>query len=152
MKAKTKYKTLKWITIILTPIYFLSISTIFALLKIDDIWGEMFEIGIENFQQWWTLILYRLLIYVPLPLILGAFVFDKHYKYFSRIIMCYNWMFLIYLIINGIFDILAINMLKNISIFKTLSSFVSIFGYLFTFLNKKTVSFDDVGNILIKTE
>lgn len=37
MKAKTKYKTLKWITIILTPIYFLSISTIFALLKIDDI-------------------------------------------------------------------------------------------------------------------
>lgn len=112
----------------------------------------MFEIGIENFQQWWTLILYRLLIYVPLPLILGAFVFDKHYKYFSRIIMCYNWMFLIYLIINGIFDILAINMLKNISIFKTLSSFVSIFGYLFTFLNKKTVSFDDVGNILIKTE
>lgn len=150
MKAKTKYKILKFITIIGTPIYFFAISAIFALLKVDDIWGEMFEIGIDNFQQWWTLLLYRFLIYVPLPLIFGFFVFDKRYKYLSRVIMCYNWMFLVYLIINGLLDILAINLIKDISIFGTLSSFVSILGYLFTYLKKETISFDDVGNILIK--
>lgn len=150
MKAKTKYNIIKFITIIGTPIYFFIISAIFALLKVDDIWDKMFEIGIENFQQWWTLLLYRILIYVPFPLIMGLFVFDKRYRYLSRVIICYNWMFLVYLIINGILDIFAINMIKGISIFETLSSFVSILGYLFTFLKKETISFDDVGNILMK--
>lgn len=150
MKAKAKYKILKFITIIGTPIYFFVISAVFALFKVDDIWGEMFEIGIENFQQWWTLLLYRILIYVPLPLIMGLFVFDKRYRYLSRVIICYNWMFLVYSIINGILDVFAINMIKDISIFETLSSFVSILGYLFTYLKKETISFDDVGNILMK--
>lgn len=150
MKAKTKYKILQFITIIATPIYFFTISAIFALLKVDDIWGEMFEIGIENFQQWWTLLVYRLLIYVPLPLVMGLFVFDKRYKYISRVVICYNWMFLVYLIINGLLDIFAINMIKDVSIFGTLSSFVSILGYIFTYLKKETISFDDVGNILMK--
>ena len=150
MKARTKYIILKFITIFGSLIYFVAISSIFALLKVDEIWGGMFEVGIKNFQQWWTLLLYRFLIYVPFPLVLGFFVFDKRYKYLSRVIMCYNWMFLVYLIISGLLDILAINMFKGVDIFESLSSFVSILGYLFSYLNKKPVSFDDSGNILIK--
>jgi hypothetical protein len=41
-------------------------------------------------------------------------------------------------------------MIKDVSIFGTLSSFVSILGYIFTYLKKETISFDDVGNILMK--
>lgn len=150
MKAKTKYNIIKSVVICGTPIYFLSISCFFALLKVDDIWGDMFEIGISNFNQWWTLILYRLLIYVPLPLFLGMFVFDKRFKYLSRVVIWYNWMFLVYLVIYGVLDIFAITLVPNMHVFDTLSSFILILGYIFTYIMKKPVSFDDTSGLLDK--
>ena len=150
MKARKKYNLIRFAVCIGTPFYFIAISIIFALLRVDEIWGDMFEVGIQNSLQWCTLVLYRILIYVPFPLIMGMFVFDKKYKYRSRVTNCYNWMFLSYSIIYCVIDIFAINMIEDFSIFGTLSSFVSIFGYLLTYINKKPISFDDAGNILNK--
>lgn len=150
MKAKTKYKLLKWTTIIGTLLYFLLVSSFFVLLKVDDIWGKMFEEGIQNFLQWITLILYRILIYIPLPLIIGIFRFDKRYNYLSRIVIWYNWMFTVYFIIYSLYEFCAFDLLINLNIFNKLSSVVLILGYVFTYLKKKPVSFDDTGNILNK--
>lgn len=150
MKAKTKYKLLKWIIIIGTPIYFFLISSFFALLKVDDIWGDMFDEGIQNFIQWFTLIFYRILIYIPLPLIIGIFRFDKRYKYSSRVVIWYNWMFSVYLLFYGIYEFAALDLMVKVDIFNKLSSILLILGYVFSYAMKKPISFDDPANILNK--
>lgn len=150
MKAKTKYKITKWVLFFAIPLYVFIITSIFALLKIDDIWGNMFNEGITSGKQWITLILYRLLIYVPLPWIIGIVAFDKRYKYMSRVIIWYNWMFFVYLIFYSCYDILAIDLILDVKGFNTLSAFVLILGYLFTYIKKKTISFDDTNNIIKK--
>ena len=150
MKAKTKYKLLKWIIIIGTPIYFFLISSFFALLKVDDIWGDMFDEGIQNFMQWFTLILYRIIIYIPLPLIIGIFRFDKRYKYSSRVVTWYNWMFFVYLLFYGIYEFAALDSIFKVDIFNKLSSIILILGYVFSYAMKEPISFDDPANILKK--
>ena len=110
----------------------------------------MFENGIENFSQWISLIIYRILIYVPIPLIFGIFKFDKRTKYLTRITIWYNWMFLVYLIFYGVYEILAFNLIFDVGIFNTLSSFVLVLGYLFTYIAKKPISFDEPKNIINK--
>lgn len=150
MKAKTKYKLLKWTTIIGTLLYFLLVSSFFALLKVDDIWGNMFEKGIQNFPQWITLILYRILIYIPLPLIIGIIKFDKRYNYSSRVVIWYNWMFFVYLLFYGIYEFAALDLIFKVGIFNKLSSIILILGYVFSYAMKKPISFDDPANILNK--
>lgn len=108
----------------------------------------MFEKGITEFSQWLTLILYRLLIYVPVPLLFAIIKYDKRTKYLTRVVIWYNWMFLVYLILYGMYDILAIDLLSNVKIFDSLSSFILLLGYIITYISKKTVSFDDTQNII----
>ena len=150
MKAKTKYTILKIAMIFISIINIFFISGIFVLCKVDYLWDGMFENGIDNFSQWISLIIYRILIYVPIPLIFGIFKFDKRTKYLTRITIWYNWMFLVYLIFYGVYEILALNLIFDVGIFNTLSSFVLVLGYLFTYIAKKPISFDEPKNIINK--
>ena len=148
MVAKKKYNLIKWFTVAGSLICFFIVSCIFAHLKVDDIWGDMFENGITNCLQWFTLILYRILIYIPFPFFMGLFSFDKNTNYLSRVTNCFNWMFMTFLITKGIMEICAINLIFNINLFDKLSSFINLLGYIFTYTMKKPISFDETGNIL----
>lgn len=148
MKVKNKYILLKSLIAFFSLLNIFLVSAIYVLFDVDYLWGDMFEKGITEFSQWLTLILYRLLIYVPVPLLFAIIKYDKRTKYLTRVVIWYNWMFLVYLILYGLYDILAIDLLSNVKIFDSLSSFILLLGYIITYISKKTVSFDDTQNII----
>lgn len=148
MKVKNKYILLKSLIAFFSLLNIFLVSAIYVLFDVDFLWGDMFEKGITEFSQWLTLILYRLLIYVPIPLLFAIIKYDKRTKYLTRVVIWYNWMFLVYLILYGLYDILAIDLLSNVKIFDSLSSFILLLGYIITYISKKPVSFDDTQNII----
>lgn len=148
MKAKTKFILIKLLSFVGIPLIMFGTTAIFTALGISEVWGNMFETKIETGFQWLTLILYRFLIYFFPALILSAFIFDKRYKYISRLMIWLNWTLFIYLLLNAIIKVFAIDLLLKISVFNTLDGVVALFGYVFTFIKKKKVDFDSTGAII----
>ena len=148
MKAKTKYKLIKGLMIPATLLHIFIISSIFVVFNVDKLWENMFELGQANILQILTLVLYRVLLYVPLPFIMAIFKFDERYNYSSRLIIWFNKMFLILLVIYAIFDFCSLYLLTKITILESLSSFILLLGYIFTYIKKKPISFDERENIL----
>lgn len=139
MKVKTKKVIVKASLIVLLPLYFIFITCIFTSLGAADIWGNMFDNGIDNIQQWCTLILYRVLLYVSPAFILSFIRFDKRQKWSTRLIDWFNWSLFVYLLWNAIIKLLAIDLLLNIEIFNVLDSFVALFGYIITYFKKQEI-------------
>lgn len=87
MSSKKRFHLLKILGAILDLLMLFGITTLFALLKVDELWNKIPTEGITSFAQWITLIIYRFLLYVAPALILTLFRFDKRYKIISRFII-----------------------------------------------------------------
>jgi hypothetical protein len=146
--SKKKFYTLKVFGVFL-PFITLGLVTItYAFLRIDDLWVGITTNGITSFPQWFSLIIYRALIYIWPALILSLFKFDKRYKWISRFIIFLNWTFFIYLLSNVIIKAFSFDLVLNITIFKNLDNIVLLLGYILTFLSKKKIDFDSTGAII----
>lgn len=148
MKSKTKFKIIKSVSFFVIPMFFFLVSVAFAVFGASELWGNMFDKGIDSFAQWITLILYRFLVYILPAIILSFFVFDKRYSFSSRLIIWFNWSFFIYLLIYAIINIFALNLVFNIELFSTLDAIMILLGYVFTYIKKKPVEFDKVETII----
>ena len=111
-------------------------------------WGNIETEGITSFQQWVTLIIYRLGIYLIPGFILSLFKFDKRYKYSSRLKIWFNWTFCIYLIANVVIKVFAIDKVLHFEIFNALDSVVLLTGYVITFVTKEKVDFTSTEAII----
>ena len=146
--SKQKFKYLKLCGVILDFIMLIGVNLIFVLLEVDLLWEDIPTNGITSFPQWITLILYRFLLYLAPAILLTFFVFDKRYKIMTRFIIWLNWTLFIYLILNVIIKVFAIDMIINMTIFNSLDSVVLLMGYILTFFSKKKVEFDSTGAII----
>ena len=141
ISSKTKYCILKISAIIVIFVVLFILTAIGALLHFDELWSNIETEGITSFQQWFTLIGYRLGIYLVPGFILSIFKFDKRYKYISRLKIWLNWTYCIYLIIYVAMKVFAIDKVLHFEIFNTLDSVVLLTGYVFTFVTKEKVDF-----------
>ena len=148
ISSKRKLFILKLSGIILCPLIVFSITAIFTVLGCADLWGDISQSGITSFVQWFTLILYRLLIYLAPAAVLSCFYFDKRYKWMTRFIIFLSWTFFIYLFSNVIINFFEIDTLLDITIFGNLDTAVLLAGYVLTAINKRKIEFDSNGAII----
>ena len=152
-KSKILFRIIKWLIMPLSIVaYIFIISSIFTIFKADLYWGNMFEIGQASIGQIALLVLYRLFLYIPLPWIISFIKFDNRYKYISRVVIWYNWMFLILSFVLAIYEISSLNLLIKIKPFNSLSSVVLLLGYVFTFFKKEKVDFTDSEILVDNTD
>lgn len=152
MTAKKKYRFIKYLGIILNLLVKFIITTIGALFHWNELWKPFMENGekISSFNQWITLIIYRLVIYLVPALILSIFKFDKRYNWTSRACIWLNWIFCLDLMVKASITVFAIDKIWDINIFNTLDSIILLVGYVFTFIKRKPISFDSTGSIIDK--
>ncbi len=148
LTAKKKYRYLQLFGIFLVLFVLLGTTTLYVLLKIDELWAPIAEGKITNFLQWFTLIIYRIVIYLLPALILTIFRFDKRYKTSSRFVIWLNWTMFIYLITKAFIEVFAIDLLLGTSLFNIVDSFVLLLGYIFTLIKKRKIEFDSSGAII----
>lgn len=148
MTSKKKYLLLKIIGVFLVIINIAALTTICILLKWDYLWKNIEKDGISNFNQWITLVRYRLGLYLLPGLILSFFKFDKRYKFFSRLKLWYNWTFCVCLIANAIIKVFSIDLVFEFTFFTHLDSVVLLIGYIMTYITKEGVSFDSTEAII----
>ncbi len=146
MKSRTKYRLLKLFGIFLDIIVVFLATAICAILKVDDLWKEIDGKGLT--LGWLSLIIYRITIYFLPGFILSFFVFDKRYKYISRLKIWLNWTMCIYLITNAFIKVFAIDKAFNFEIFNNVDVVVLLTGYIITFVTKEKVSFDSTEAII----
>lgn len=148
LSAKKKYRYLQTLGVALVAIILFGTTTIYVLCGIDELWVSITEGKITSFIQWFTLIMYRLIIYLLPALILTIFRFDKRYKISSRFVIWLNWTMLIYLITKAAIEVFAIDLLLGITMFNVVDSFVLLLGYIFTLIKKRKIEFDSTGTII----
>lgn len=141
VSGKIKYRVLKISAIFINVVVILLVTTIGILLHFDELWRNIETEGITTFQQWITLISYRLGIYLIPGFVLSFFKFDKRYKYASRLKIWFNWTFCIYLVVNVVIKVFAIDKVLHFEVFNTLDSAVLLTGYVITFVTKEKVDF-----------
>lgn len=146
MKSKTKYKLLKIAGLLLDVSVVLLATTLCAVLRLNDLWKEIEGNGFSF--GWFTLILYRLIIYLLPGIILSFIIFDKRYKYVSRLKIWVNWTLCIYLVANAIIRVFAIDKAFGFEMFSNLDVVVLLTGYIITFVTKEKVSFDSTEAII----
>ena len=146
MKSKTKYKLLKVLGVVLDITIIFVITAICAALKFDELWKSIDGNGLSF--GWVTLILYRLTIYLLPGIILSFIIFDKRYKYVSRLKIWLNWTLCVYLVTNAIIRVFAIDKAFGFEIFNNLDVVVLLTGYVITFVTKEKVSFDSTEAII----
>lgn len=148
ISAKRKLVILKIGGIILCPLTVFVVTVVFTAIGCADLWIDIQQNGITSFLQWFTLIFYRLLIYL-LPAIILAFVkFDQRCKWMTRFIIFLSWTFFIYLFSNVIINFFEIDTLLDITIFGNLDTAVLLAGYVLTAINKRKIEFDSSGAII----
>ena len=149
MKAKTKYRLIKYLGIVSTSLLFLGISAIFTLCGAYELWSDITEKGITSFAQWVSMVGYRLCIYLIPPLFLSFFVFDKRFKWLTRFIIWLNWCLFLYIFAKAFIVFFAIDKLPDFKGFmSSLDSFIALAGYVFTFIKKEKIEFDSSGAII----
>ena len=149
LTAKKKYAIFKIAGLGLDFIVLFGLTGLGVLFGFDKLWGNTETEDIKTFTQWITLISYRLGIYLLPGTILSFFVFDKRFKYLSRLRIWLNWTLCLYLIANAIVRVFAINKLyPKLSIFNNIDAAVMLIGYVLTFVTKEKVEFDSTGAII----
>lgn len=148
MKAKTKFLLLKIFGIFLDVIAVFGFTSVCVLLNLDRLWSGIDKEGFTSFTQWFSLILYRILLYLTPAMTLSFFKFDKRFKFSSRFRIWLNWTLGLYLLTKAVISVFSIDKVLNFSIFNNLDSIVLLIGYVFTFFTKEKISFDSTGAIL----
>ena len=88
--AKKKLFLLKILAVILCPITVFATTTFFVFIGCAELWKDIPTCGITSFIQWFTLISYRIIVYLLPAIILSFFRFDKRYKWMTRFIIFLN--------------------------------------------------------------
>ena len=149
LTSKKKYTGLKILGVVFDVVTIFGLTSIGVLLGFDKLWNNIEIEGITSFAQWISLVLYRFGIYLIPGIILSFFVFDKRFKYTSRLIIWLNWTLCLYLIANAFIRVFAIDKINpNFRIFNTIDSVVLLVGYVITFATKKKVEFDSTEAII----
>ena len=150
MTAKKKFYILKIAGLVSLIIYVLALTAIFVACGAYELWKDIHENGISNSTQWWTIILYRILLYLAMPFIFSVFKFDKRIKWVNRLLIWINYFFFIFLVIQSIYYFFALNLIINTPILSALDSLSLLVGYIFTYINKEKIEFDSTGAIIDK--
>lgn len=148
MTAKKKFYLFKISGALLVAVVLFVLTIIGVFLNLDHLWKNIDVEGFTSFWQWFSLVLYRLLLYLLPGLILSIFKFDKRYKFLSRFKIWLNWTLGIFLISKAIISVFAIDKLLHISAFGNLDGVVLLVGYVFTLATKQKVEFDSTGAII----
>lgn len=148
MTAKKKFYLFKISGALLVAVVLFVLTIIGVFLNLDHLWKNIDVEGFTGFWQWFSLVLYRLLLYLLPGLILSIFKFDKRYKFLSRFKIWLNWTLGIFLISKAIILVFAIDKLLHISVFENLDGVVLLVGYVFTLATKQKVEFDSTGAII----
>lgn len=148
MTAKKKFYLFKISGALLVAVVLFVLTIIGVFLNLDHLWKNIDVEGFTSFWQWFSLVLYRLLLYLLPGLILSIFKFDKRYKFLSRFKIWLNWTLGIFLISKAIILVFAIDKLLHISVFENLDGVVLLVGYVFTLATKQKVEFDSTGAII----
>lgn len=148
MTAKKKFYLFKISGALLAAGVLFVLTIIGVFLNLDHLWKNIDVEGFTSFWQWFSLVLYRLLLYLLPGLILSIFKFDKRYKFLSRFKIWLNWTLGIFLISKAIISAFAIDKLLHISVFGNLDGVVLLVGYVFTLATKQKVEFDSTGAII----
>ena len=146
--SKKYFKILKIAGIIIDAFVLFGMTAIGVFLGWDALWENIEANGITSFYEWFSLIIYRLTIYLLPGFLLSFFVFDKRYKYSSRLKIWLNWTLCIYLLCNAFIKVFAIDKLLNFQIFNSIDVVVLLIGYVITFATKEKVSFDSTEAII----
>lgn len=142
MKLKTKINLIKFSSFIYIPIIFFVVSCLYVFLGVDRMWGNMFDDGINTFGQWFSLIIYRVLIYVLSALFIMCIAPNKNGKKRDKFIVWLNWTFFVYLVIKFIIEVFAIDLILlkyNIILFSNVDSLAALLGYLLTWIKKEKI-------------
>ena len=99
--AKKKLFLLKILAVILCPITVFATTTFFVFIGCAELWKDIPTCGITSFIQWFTLISYRIIVYLLPAIILSFFRFDKRYKWMTRFIIFLNWTLFIYYLLSA---------------------------------------------------
>ena len=135
--------------VVLVVSAFFGLTSLAVLLGFDERWdGIDVKNGFSSFDQWATLVTYRICLYCLPGVVLSFFRFDKRFKYISRLTIWLNWTFAIYLLAYAIIKVFAIDIALKTEVLKTIDSVVVFAGYVITFITKKKVEFDSTGAII----
>ena len=148
MTAKKKFTTLKVIGVFLDIFVVFGLTTLVVLLDFDKLWEGIDINGFPSFTQWLSLVFYRLSLYLFPGFILAFFIFDKRFKYISRLKIWLNWTLGLYLFANVAIRVFAINVALKKELFSSIDSIVMLVGYIITFITKEKVEFDSTGAII----
>jgi hypothetical protein len=146
--AKKKLFLLKILAVILCPITVFATTTFFVFIGCAELWKDIPTCGITSFIQWFTLISYRIIVYLLPAIILSFFRFDKRYKWMTRFIIFLNWTLFIYLFCNVVIKFFELDSILQITIFENLDNVVMLLGYVLTAVNKRKIEFDSNGAII----
>ena len=148
MTAKKKFFIIKIVGLVLDAVVVIGLTALGVLLNFDKLWEGIDENGFSSFGQWASLVFYRLGLYLIPGFLLSFVVFDKRFKYISRLRIWLNWTLGIYLLTNVVVRTFAIDILLKREIFGNIDSVVMLAGYVITFITKEKVEFDSTGSII----
>lgn len=146
--AKKKLFLLKILAVVLCPMTIFATTTVFVFIGCSELWEDVPTYGITSFVQWFTIIAYRIIVYLLPAITLSFFRFDKRYKWMTRFIIFLNWTLFIYLFCNVFIKFFELDSILQITIFENLDNAVMLLGYVFTAINKRKIEFDSSGAII----
>ncbi len=146
--AKKKLFLLKISAVILCPITVFATTIFFVFIGCAELWKDIPTCGITSLIQWFTLISYRIIVYLLPAIILSFFRFDKRYKWMTRFIIFLNWTLFIYLFCNVVIKFFELDSILQITVFENLDNVVMLLGYVLTAVNKRKIEFDSNGAII----
>ena len=148
INSKKKYNILKSLGFILDFAILFLLTSIGVLIGLDNLWEGIKEDGFTSFIQWFSLISYRLILYLSPALILSIFKFDKRYKFVSRLKIWLNWTSGIFLVTKAFIAVFELDTLLGIKIFEKIDFVVLLIGYVITFATKEKVEFGSTEAII----
>ncbi len=148
MASKKKYRLIQIVSTLLLPIYFVLITSLAVLFDWDLLWSSVSSEGITTFDQWVTIVIYRVLLYIIPAAILMWFKCDKRYKTISRFVIWLNWIFMLYTIANTAICFLALDQTLYFAMFNSLDSAIGLSGFVFTAILKRKIEFGTAGAIV----
>lgn len=148
ISTKKKLFLLKISGAILCPITVFTTTILFVFIGCAELWKDIPTYGITSFIQWFTIVSYRIIVYLLPAIILSFFRFDKRYKWMTRFIIFLNWTLFIYLFCNVVIKFFELDSILQITIFENLDNVVMLLGYVLTAVNKRKIEFDSTGAII----
>lgn len=148
ISAKKKLTLLKILAVFMWLLTLFITTVIFVLCGCAELWENIQINGITSFIQWFTIILYRVIVYMFPALLLSLFKFDRRFKWMTRFIIFLNWTLFIFLFCNVVIQFFELDSILKITIFENLDNVVMLLGYVLTAINKRKIEFDSKGAII----